>query len=124
MRQVAQSIWNEIAKRPEMQYSEMKALFSLSPEEIDAALDAQADEMESAGEPDSVILAYQLVAPLLFEREAIQAFVLSTESFGLRAALPEILSVDEAVRIATMEYRLTDHEMVRLQNLLEIGADR
>ncbi len=123
MRQVAQSIWNQIAKRPEMRYPAMKRLFSMKPEQVDAILDEQAEKLEAAGEPDSVILGYQLVAPLLFEREAIQAFVLSTESFGLRSALPEILSVDEGVRIAAMEYRLTDQEMVRLQNLLEASPD-
>lgn len=39
----------------------------------------------------------------------------------LRAALPELTTVAEAVSLATMEWRLTPPQQAKLRQLLELG---
>jgi hypothetical protein len=119
LQEVAQSIWNQIAQMPEMQYPALKTLFSLTPEELDEYEEDQAMKLEQEGWPNKVILAYQRMAPLLLEWKAIQTFVYKPENFHLRGALPEILSVDEAVLVADKDYWLTGQEAGQLKKLLQ-----
>lgn len=82
-------------------------------------LDEQDRLLRRAGCGPRVSLAYQLVAPLLLENEAISKFVVDHEAPGLRAALPELLSVEEALNLACQEYRLSALEQRQLKVLLE-----
>ena len=118
MRQLPQAVWNKIADQPEMKQEAFKALFKMTPESLDLALDEQAERLTKAGYEDKVILAYQAVAPLLLENRAISAYSLKTDNLALRQALPEITTVAEAVLIAQKEYRLTVKQNQSLQQLL------
>lgn len=119
MFQVANPIWNQIARQPEMKSEQMKALFSLPPDAMNRALDKQAELLAKAGSQPRVINAYQVVAPLLLERPAIQAYLERTESSHLAKVLVDLESVAEALDLATTEYRLTNQERSALKTLLQ-----
>lgn len=74
--------------------------------------------LEKMGADNRVILAYRLVAPLLMENEAISAYLEETQQPTLRASLPEVISVNEAVILASMEYPLTQSQQKQLTQLL------
>lgn len=74
---------------------------------------------EDQGANNSTVLAYRLVAPLLQETVAISEYLEETERMDLRAALPEVNSVNEAVILASQEYRLSPSEQTKLRLLLE-----
>ena len=120
MYQVAAPIWNQIAKSGKVQNPVLKSLMSLDQEKLTAELETQADILESKGYSDSVILAYQTVAPLFLERHAIQSWMADNERVELMRALPEVVSIDEAVALMTLEYRLGEMEADPLRQLLEL----
>ena len=64
-------------------------------------------------------LAFRLVAPLLQETQAISDYILLTQRLDLRSALPEVNSVNEAVMLASTEYRLTPSQQKKLTQLLK-----
>ena len=120
MTQVPGAIWQEIAKR----WSKLiktqwgKKYFPMGGEDYELLekLDELEEELENEGWSATAILAFTKVAPLLAEHEAISK--MTAERPMLMAALPEILSVDEAVIIADMEYRLDKQEKADLKELL------
>ena len=63
--------------------------------------------------------AYATVMPLLLENRAISRFVVKTQRPDLRSALPEITTRNEAVTLASMEFRLTSSEQTALLKLLQ-----
>ena len=69
--------------------------------------------VRAAGEPD------EATAPLLVENEAISSFLQETRRTSLRTSLPEVVSVSEAVILASMEYQLTRSQQAKLKQLLE-----
>ena len=77
------------------------------------------DLMEKQGLHDPAVhRAFLLVAPLLAENEAISAYLQEADRPDLRSALPEVTSINEAVILATMEYRLSPSQQALLTRLL------
>lgn len=118
MRQVAARVWNEIAASEQLAHPQMKQLFSLNQKQMDRWLDEQADRLSQAEHPDAVISAYQQMAPLLAESEAISQFINKTDNSSLRQALPEVLNAPEAVAIAAHDRPLNRKEQQTLLGLL------
>ncbi len=119
MHQVAASVWNAIAKSQELRNPSMRILMQLTQEEMDEVLRAQANALEARSVPDSVINAYQAMAPLLAENEAISSYINQTDNSDLRTALPEVLNAPEAVAIASQERPLSESEQQQLLDLLQ-----
>ena len=118
MYQTPMAVWNEIAKAQPLSQP-WATLFRLKPEELGQALDKLVDRpIEAQGADNSTVLAYRLVAPLLLENEAISAYLLEVQQPSLRASLPELTSVNQAVMLASAEYRLTPSQQTKLQQLL------
>ena len=118
MYQVPMRVWNEIAMSQPLSQPWVR-LFRATPEEFPAMLDELVDKpLEKMGVDDRVILAYRLVAPLLIENEAISAYLEESQQPTLRASLPEINSVNEAVMLASMEYEMTPSQQRELTQLL------
>jgi hypothetical protein len=65
-----------------------------------------------------------LTLPLLVENEAISRYVQQSDQLYLRNSLPELLTVNEAVTIATQEYRLNLQQAQRLKLLLNKETKR
>lgn len=119
MYQVPARIWNEIARTQKLASPSFQKLFRMNDEQILQALDEQAKVLEDNGVPNSVIVAYQKLAPLLTESEAISRYISETGNTSLRAALPEILSAEEAVVIATQDHLLSKSEQQTLLDMLK-----
>lgn len=102
-----------------MKHPQIKALFSMSNDELNTAMDSQANLLVEKSEvTPRVALAYLVVAPLMVENEAISRFVVDSDNSSLRAILPEVTDVKEALMLATREYQLTEQELKQLYRLL------
>lgn len=112
-------MWNEIAKSQPLS-EPWATLFRMSDEELEKGLETLVDKpAEAAGADNRTALAYRLTAPLLVENEAISSFLQETQQTSLRTSLPEVVSVSEAVILASMEYQLTRSQQEKLRQLLE-----
>ena len=118
MHQVPMPVWNEIAKSQPLSQP-WATLFRMTPEQLPQGLAKLVDApAEAQGADNKTVLAYRLVAPLLQESEAISQFLLETQRPNLRASLPEVTSVNQAVILASQEYRLTASQQQKLRQLL------
>lgn len=119
MHQVPTVVWNEIAKSQPLS-EPWATLFRMKDEELEQGIETLVDKpAEAAGADNRTVLAYRLTAPLLVENEAISSFLQETRQISLRTSLPELNSVNEAVILASMEYRLTRSQQAKLKQLLE-----
>jgi hypothetical protein len=118
MFQIATPIWNEIAKTQELRTSFAKRFFPLQDEDMSAAIEAEIEKLKKFGASNNVALSYMVMAPLLWENEAIAAFV--REHPVYYEALPNIVSVEEAVAIISRDYTLSSSEKEDLTELLRM----
>lgn len=118
MFQVAPSIWQEIAKRPEMKSQDLRYLFSLEGDEQLQELERRAELLQQAGVSPHVVSAYQQFFPLLLEHEAIQAYIRETGSLALMNALPDLETVEETISMARLDVPLNSQEVKQLRHLL------
>jgi len=118
MYQVPPETWNELAKQGGLRHPTWQKLMALPMAKMLPALDRLADEWEQ-DYPERTARAALLVAPLLVERAAISAFLLTSPmAETLRPAMPELLTVEEATAMADQEFRLTATEREALRKLL------
>ena len=115
---VSPVIWNEIAATQRIKHPILRELMMLDENQLPPRIDQMAEEQESKGALPRSTLAFSTVAPLLLENEAISRYVQMKDSDSLRGSLPEVTSMDEAVSLATEEYRLTEPEQENLKSLL------
>lgn len=107
--------WNLIAQhQPETAWG--KAMFQMTGPELDNEVDRLTEKLEADGVTPRVARAYLTAAPLLAEREAIQAAV--NEGQVPMAVFPEILDLAEAATVAEMEYHLMPEQKAELVALL------
>lgn len=117
MHSIPESVRKALSKS--VKHPEVKALFSLSNEELNLAMDSQFKRLvEKSKVTDKAALAYLVFAPLLMENEAISKYVESSGNSSLRMVLPEVTDVKEALMLATREYQLTEQELKQLYRLL------
>lgn len=119
MYQIAARVWNQIAETQPLQTEWAQQMFPLPQDELNKALDLEADRVAAeVGGDRQVALAYLSVMPLLWERKAISRFL--TENASLIQALPPIETVPEAVNAASMDRPLTSTQQNRLATLLQV----
>jgi len=124
MYQAPMQAWNEIAQSQALSQP-WATLFRMTPEELPAGLDKLVDQpIEAQGADNRTVLAYRLVAPLLLENVAISDYLGMTNQLNLRASMPELTSVNEAVILASKEYRLTASQQAKLTQLLQQAYTR
>jgi hypothetical protein len=109
---------NPIANTQPMASPTMRALFSLDQQEMDKQDQLQYEALQAAGTEHETAMAYQLTAPLLVENKAISRYISRTGNSHLRLTLPEVVNVQEAVSLATLEYRLTSSQQTDLAQML------
>ena len=117
MQNVDQKIWNQVAATGLLRSSWAKRMMA----EVDEAKVAAAWEAWDKAHPDedqTVLLAYEVILPLMAEPKAISVMIREEGDPALRGALPEVLNRKEGVRLATAEYRLTTTQQNRLMSLL------
>lgn len=118
MYQAPTPVWNEIAASQPLSKPWFD-LFRMDFEELTKALEPIEKKMETQGVDSTVIRAYLLTAPLLVENVAVSSYIEMTGRQDLRNSLPELTSVNEAVILATQEYRLNPSQQARLTKLLK-----
>lgn len=118
MFQIPTQIWNRIAIEAKVKSQKMENLMKMNQEDLTVALENQAKHLEKHGYSSMVITAYQVIAPLLIENEAIQNWIADKELLDLRQALPDVANVDEAVALMVKEYRLDRGKAESLTELL------
>lgn len=121
MFQVPAGIWQEIAAYTDHQTRWAKAMAG-GQEAINLLLEQVSKEQRAQGIPTQVRLAFQVVAPLLVEYEAVQKWARATESLNM---LPDLPTPEIAARVGAMEYDLTPEQEANLESLLskELGVD-
>ena len=117
MYQAPTSVWNEIAASQPLSQP-WANLFRMDLEQLTRALGKIEKDLESKGVDARTIRAYLLTAPLLVENEAVSSFIQDMNRPELRASMPEICSVNEAMMLASAEYRLSQSQQARLSKLL------
>ncbi len=103
------AIWNQIA--PQMQSEQLRRIFSIkNQEKADSELDAWA--RKKMGKDVTLTLAYQEIAPLLIENQAIGRWVERNPEW--LQAMPEVLTPGEAALLAQADYMLSAMQTRRL----------
>ena len=119
MHQAPATIWNQIAKTQPVGSAFWKALMEKDQVQLTEHLAKLEAELERKGADAAVTRSYLLVAPLLRETVTISRFVAEQASPDLRSCLPEVTSINEAVALATTEFRLKPSQQTQLAELLK-----
>lgn len=114
MLQIATPVWNQIAPMAESLLWQRR--MSMDYQGMTEEMESLGTKLRDEGAPAEVALAYQQVAPLLMERRAIQTFLRQNPRY--REALPEILTVNEAILLMVREHNLTVSQTRILRKLL------
>ena len=124
MHQVPTPAWNQIAATQTLRHPEMASLFKAEGIEFLEKVDAMEKQVDLQSKDSRVTRAFVLVAPLLFETAAISRFVEMQQTPSLRAGLPELTTISEAVDLATQEFSLTPGQRAKLRGMLKSGLSQ
>ena len=113
---VAAPIWNQIAEMQELKTAWAKKAFALDGEAMAALEDQEYKEAKSRF-GQAVAASYLDLKPLLLENVAISKF--TQEQPNYRQALPEIVSIAEAVIVASQDRPLNPMQQKQLASLLQ-----
>src|SRR5512141_3207307 len=99
MTSVATPIWNEIARTQRLETSWARKAFALDPDQMADLESQEYHDLLAKGLEHAVAASLLDVKPLLLKKRAISRYTQFHPE--LRAALPEICSVTEAVILAS-----------------------
>lgn len=116
MTSIAAQIWNEIAKTQTLRTAWARKAFAMNGEEIAAEEDREYKILK-AKEGHEVASAFLDVKPFLLENVAISKY--TQEHPNYRPALPEIVSISEAVIVASQDRPLNPMQQKQLAKLLQ-----
>ena len=119
MASIAAQIWNEIAKTQTLRTAWARKAFAMNGEEIAAEEDREYKILK-AKEGHEVASAFLDVKPFLLENVAISKY--TQEHPEYRQALPEMVSVSEAIAIASMDRPLNQIQQASLTKLLKAAS--
>ena len=117
MHQLPAKVWNRIAEEQGLRTEWAERMFSLDEAGLEEALERERERLEADKVPTPAISAFLETAPLLWERDAIQAFV--RRNPHLQESLPEIQTPAEAARVAAIDRRLDEDASLALVMLLQ-----
>ncbi len=113
---VAAPIWNEIAKTQKLKTEWARKTFALDAMAMAELENSEYQEAKKAADP-WVAASFSDMKPLLLENRAISKFTQAQPQY--RLALPEVVSVSEAVMLASMERPLSKMQQKQLSELLQ-----
>lgn len=116
MTSIAAQIWNEIAKTQTLRTAWARKAFAMNGEEIAAEEDREYKILK-AKEGHEVASAFLDVKPFLLENVAISKYTQAHPNY--RPALPEIVSISEAVIVASQDRPLNPMQQKQLAKLLQ-----
>ena len=115
---VATPIWNEIARTQTLKTEWARKAFALNDQEMSELENREYQELKPrVGQ--TVAAAFSDLKPLLLENQAISRYIQAQGDPALRQALPEVVSIAEAIAIASMDRPLSPSQQTSLQNLLK-----
>ena len=117
MHQAAAEYWNQIAETQTLATPWAKQMFPLPQDQMDQALTQEETRLTKETGDGIVAAAYLKLMPLLWERTAISNYLL--ENPELRAAMPPLESLSEALRVASLDFQMTGSRLKKLQALLQ-----
>lgn len=117
MTSVAAPIWNGIAKTQTLKTPWARRTFKMTGNQM---AEAENEEYQSLKlrVGNEVATAYADVKPLLLENVAISRYIQEQGDQDLRQALPEVISIAEAIALASMERPLSRKQQTSLASLL------
>lgn len=113
---VAAPIWNEIAQTQHLKTAWARKAFALDGQGM-AELEDQEWKALKAKSDSETASALMNVKPLILENVAIAKFTQDHPS--LRKVLPEVVSISEALILASQDYPLNRKQQARLRELLK-----
>jgi len=117
MHQAAATYWNAIAGSQSLKTEWARQMFPLQQEDMDLALENEEKRLMRETSNPVLASAYLKVMPLLWESAAISNYL--KDNPGLRAAIPPIESIAEAITMARNDFRLTSRELMKLGEMLK-----
>lgn len=119
MHQHPATIWNAVAALGSpLATRTFAALFPLDQPQLDQALASLTRRLERSETDPTVLRAWLTVMPLLMENVAISRA--AEDEPALRQALPEVVTVSEALQLATREFNLMPPQVKKLQTLIRM----
>lgn len=116
--------WNQIAKEGPLKTEWAKKAFPMTEEEMEKLEEKEREELEKEY-PTLVVRAFLDLRPLLLENEAIQNWLHKSPLNEMNSgAFPEVLDVDEAVAMGTVDWYLDDANQTQLRSLLQRALGR
>lgn len=109
-------VWNEIARQEQLRTQWARTVFVMDETGIQESEETDAHRLDQDGVDPMVVQAYLDARPLLLEREAIARYV--AKHPDLRASLPEVNSINEAILTVTGDWPLSQSETAQLKTLL------
>ena len=113
---VAAPIWNEIARTQKLRTEWAKKAFSLDGMAMAELEDREWKTLMQTVDSE-VASAVVRMKPLLLESVAISKYTQAHPEY--RQALPEVVSISEAVMLASMDYPLNPSQQKQLHKLLQ-----
>lgn len=117
MHQAAATYWNQIAEQQPLKTAWAQQMFPLPQEQLDEALEREEQRLTREVNDQVVAAAYLKVMPLLWEATAISNFLLDNPN--LRLAIPPQENLQEALILASKDFRMDDFQTSKLKALLE-----
>jgi hypothetical protein len=117
MHQAAARYWNEIAETQPLKTEWAQQMFPLPQEDMDLALENEEKRLMRETSNPVLAAAYLKIMPLLWENAAISDYL--KENPSLKAAIPPIENIAEAIMMARKDFRLTTPELTKLKEMLE-----
>ena len=120
MFQVPADIWQQIADaHPEVKRNRWGRAMAGGADGITRLDEETSRELTTRGVENRVQIGFCMMAPLLVNNAAIQAWLRDTDSLRLaETVLLDVESPEEAAAIATMEYPMTPEQTATLVELL------
>ena len=118
MYQVPTPVWNEVAATQRLNKPTWAGLFAKTGQDFLPACERVENAVDKLTRDATVTRAYMLTAPLLHENQAISRYLEATQAQSLRAAMPELTTIPEAVGLATDEFNLLPSQQDKLATLL------
>lgn len=109
---------NQVANSQTLKAGWTRRLFTMNQQQLNEALAQQAKVLLAGGVLGKVAASYQALAPLLVENKAISRYIEQTGSSDFAKMYPEVVSVDDALLLADLEYELSTMEKQQLAKML------
>ena len=106
MFQAPTEIWRQVAQTGPAPTSRWGRAMAGGQEAIDRLLREVEREQVAQRIPDSVTLAFEVVAPLMVESDRVEEYLRKTDRYDLMQALPSLPTPEVAAEIGAAEYRL------------------